>query len=1472
MDVHARRLRAVAAAAALAGAALAAMASPSVAAGPLAAGLKTDGSAQPLGIDDATPRLSWRIDGSARGLQQTSYEIVVATTAAKAAAGQGDVWDSGRVTSASLGAGYAGPPLASRTRYYWAVGTSTNTAATLAWSAAAWFETAYLSPSDWKGNWIAGPARPTAPLTAAQAAADDACCIQANTTLVAPAAAGDTNLKVASITGLASGQALTLDTGAAQETVTVGTVGTAPASATTLVVPAAAGDTTVNVASVTGYAAGAAITIEGESRTITAVGTAAGNATTLFAAAAAGDTNVKVASVNGFAVGQKLTVESELRTVTAVGTQGRNTTLAAAAAAAGATNVKVASVTGVTAGDAIAIDTGAARESATIATVGTAGATGTGLTLAAPLASAHNSGAAVSDPGTGITFTPALAQSHASGAAARGLGSGITFSPALAQGHASGAAVASLGTGVTVTPALAGAHAAGAAVVGPKPGDYCRDPRGGATAGTCQALRPAPMLRKAFDVSATSVHGAVVSARVYSSGLAYNDMTLNGAVPDNRRLDPGWTNYSDTDLYTTQDVTSLIRQSAASTTSNVIATQLGSGQFDEHSTNGDWHWETAEWRATPELIADLWITYADGTQQLVKSDGTWKVSTAGPNRYDNYYNGETFDARRQITGWDTPHFDASSWADANVVTGPAGTLRAQQTEPTRILASYPASTFTTSPGGDGPAPFNGDSYVPVAGVQVYNITQNRAGWATLSVSGCAAGTPIQVLYAEKLNANGTINNSGFTEAGQLQSDVYVCDGTGTADHPEVWTPEFSIKGFQYVQVSSPSNPSSQAGGTPQPLPAGVHATIMRVQQLGTDHAQVGTFGTSDPLLNTIDTMARTTVQNCDWGGITCDTPIYEKDPWTGDEQLSAPTESDYYDTQLEYMTDFQDMLDNAVAATGELTLLAPTDTQYGHVGQTFKSATNAGATPIWDAFWFVVPWESYQRYGDLRALAQTYPMMKKYLLNWIPQWTDKDGDSFHYTLTSGLGDWDPATGANGTAAEGTNVNIPTVISPSSTAYYAYLTKIAEASARALGNTADADQFEQVFQNIKADYNAKWWDASVGYYRENATQIFAQTNQALPLAFGLVPPDQVKPLEQKLVDDVMNTRHGHEEVGIAGARWILPVLSRAAHDGVAGAADAAYAVATQTTYPSYGYMASLGWTTIGEYWEASARSRDHHMFATIGQWFFEDLAGISPDGPGYQQIVFQPTIPSALEDAHATIQSSRGETSAHWFKVAGGGLEYDVTVPPDATGLVHVPGSDPSQIGEVGSGQSVAANAPGVSLVGVQDDAVVYRVGSGAYRFRVGPGAFAATTATGSASGTVPATLSLSLGTPAAFGAFTPGVAKDYLASTSATVISTAGDATLSVADPSPTATGHLVNGAFSLPQALQADATSPAGAGGAFAPVGAAGSPTTLLTYAAPVSNDAVTIGFKQPVAANDALRTGSYSKTLTFTLSTTQP
>jgi hypothetical protein len=178
---------------------------------------------------------------------------------------------------------------------------------------------------------------------------------------------------------------------------------------------------------------------------------------------------------------------------------------------------------------------------------------------------------------------------------------------------------------------------------------------------------------------------------------------------------------------------------------------------------------------------------------------------------------------------------------------------------------------------------------------------------------------------------------------------------------------------------------------------------------------------------------------------------------------------------------------------------------------------------------------------------------------------------------------------------------------------------------------------------------------------------------------------------------------------------------------------------------------------------------------------------------------------------------------------------------------------------------IAVTADNVPRTGLDTDEVKQRMTELAIEFF---SAKLARAAGGGVGGTVPATLALTLAAPASFGAFMPGVDRSYDASTTATVTSTAGDATLSVTDPSTNATGRLVNGAFAVGEPLQARANT-----AAFAPLNStANSPLALLAYTGPASNDAVTIGFRQHIAATQALRTGAYSKTLTFTLSTMTP
>jgi alpha-L-rhamnosidase len=956
--------------------------------------LETDAAAEPLGIDDRAPRMTWALASERRGVLQAGYRVLVATTPERLREGRADVWDSRDVRSADPWSTYAGPALRPRTRYYWAVRVTATSGLASAWSAPAWFETGLLGPTEWRGQWIAGPER-GGPLSVAEGAADD----------------------------------------------------------------------------------------------------------------------------------------SVVR----------------------------------------------AR------------------------------------------------------------------------------------------------------------GEFCRPPRwltSGFAArlvpnneGECRELRPAPMLRKAFTVSKP-----VARARIYTSGLAYNDLRVNGAPASDRVLDPGFTRYDKTVLYTTHDVTALVRQGE-----NVVATELGSGQFDDQARTWDWGWHLAEWRATPRLRLDLHVTYADGTEDVIASDASWKASVAGPTRYDNYYLGETYDARREIAGWDRPGFDAASWTAARVVSQPAGVVRAETNEPIRVVATREPGTRTE----------------PQRGVVVYDVGQTLTGWATLRVT-APAGTAVEIFYSEKRDSTGRLSIVGNDLVfGQLQTDYYVARGGGGA---ETWSPRFSYKGFRYVQLSGPNG---------APLPDGVTVALERVQQTRSGVPNTSTFASSSGTLNRIHRNTAWAIQS-NFAGVITDTPVYEKNAWTGDAQLTSGTASTLFDTERLYGKLFQDMLDDQ-SAQGEVTLLAPTNMHYGYAGKpAFKPADCCGATPAWDAFWFVIPWEAYQRYGDRRALERTLPAMQKYLDEWIPQWTARDGDGLAYTLTAGLGDWVPPEG------------VPTINRISSTAYYALMARITSDAARALGRGADAARYDTLFSRIRRDFNTAFLGAD-GVYRERPVpgapvpgapatggggppaprrpmRAYVHTAQILPLAFGLVPDSLRATVAARLADDILKNSGGNAYVGVLGARYVLPVLTATGHH------DAAFTVATQTDEPSWGYWTdSLGFTALGEHWYAGTRSQNHHMFGAIVQWLYEDLAGVRPLEPGYRRIAFRPQVPSAgLDSVAMTYESVRGPVASAWRRTPGGGLELDVTVPPNATGVVSVPAPSAAAVSE----------STGLRPSRTEAGRVVYEVGSGRYRFRV----------------------------------------------------------------------------------------------------------------------------------------------------------
>lgn len=233
---------------------------------------------------------------------------------------------------------------------------------------------------------------------------------------------------------------------------------------------------------------------------------------------------------------------------------------------------------------------------------------------------------------------------------------------------------------------------------------------------------PAPLYRKAFVLD-----GTVRQAALHVCGLGYFVARLNGQRVGDHVLDPAVSQYDKRVLYVTHDVTGLLRPGL-----NAVGMVLGNGWYNCH-TEGFWGLEKAPWRDYPKLILELEAELESGAIVRLISDGTWRVAE-GPVRFDGLRNGETYDARAEIPGWDLPGFDDQAWEKAIVVPGPGGQLEPQTAPPCRVTQTLtPVSVKKLA-----------------SGAAVYNLGQNMAGWAQLRVSG-PAGTEVVLRYAEKLN-------------------------------------------------------------------------------------------------------------------------------------------------------------------------------------------------------------------------------------------------------------------------------------------------------------------------------------------------------------------------------------------------------------------------------------------------------------------------------------------------------------------------------------------------------------------------------------------------------------------------------------------------------------------------------------------------------------------------------------------------
>ena len=751
------------------------------------------------------------------------------------------------------------------------------------------------------------------------------------------------------------------------------------------------------------------------------------------------------------------------------------------------------------------------------------------------------------------------------------------------------------------------------------------------------ASLPAPLLRKVFHVGA-----GLVRARLYVAAGGYADVSINGRHAGDAVLSPDFTDYDKRVLYTASDVTSLLRPDAG----NAIGMELGRGFFG--LTNPDvWHWERAPWHAEPRVRAVLRLTYADGHHDDVVTDDSWRLAD-GPTLLDDLYGGETYDARRASPGFDTAGFNDGAWHRASLVAAPKGRLVVQREQPIRVIETMSAVSVTQ----------------PRPGVFVYAFPRVIAGWATIAARG-AAGTTIVARYGEKLLPNGTVDardEHHYFEHG-FQTDRFTLAGNGV----ERWHARFSYKGFRYVQIEG-----WPGGGTPS-------RDAVTAQAVHTDAAVIGHFSSANPLLDWIHAAAVDTMLN-NLYGIPTDTPMYEKNGWTGDGMLGADMFLRNVDSG-ELLAKWEQDIEDTRTPDGAPLLIAP------------NPGWGTGRAPPWHAAYVLLPWSLYMHLGDRRVLATHAAGMAKYV-------------DMEYARSPGgiadtdLGDWvSPETDPGGE-------NAPEDRRVAATAYLYRMATTMAAVEHVLGDEAQASHFAGMEDRVRDSFNRTFLDAAAGIYRGVGDRGYRQTHNLLALAFDIAPHAQRARIAAGLAADV-RARGNHLDTGALGTKILLPVLT------VTGYPDVAWKAATQITFPSWGFWRANGATSLWEHWKLAARSRGHYFLGTIDDWLYGDVAGLRPLEPGWRKIDVHPAMTAWLDHAAADTLTPYGKTAVSWTH-RDGELRLEVEVPVGATAVVHVPVRDASAITE--SDQPVS-RAAGIRKVEACGDEICIEAGSGHYAFR-----------------------------------------------------------------------------------------------------------------------------------------------------------
>ncbi|WFA19541.1 alpha-L-rhamnosidase [Paenibacillus mucilaginosus] len=713
----------------------------------------------------------------------------------------------------------------------------------------------------------------------------------------------------------------------------------------------------------------------------------------------------------------------------------------------------------------------------------------------------------------------------------------------------------------------------------------------------------------------------VKSARVYVCGLGHYELRLNGRKVGDRVLEPGWTNYHRTCLYSVYDVTQYLQEGA-----NAAGVLLGNGFY--HVAGGRYTKYKGSF-GTPKCLVQLEAELSDGSRVTLASGEGWRTAP-GPLTFSCIYGGEDYDARLERPGWDRPGYaEDGGWTPALRAAAPAGKLKAQGSPPLLVRRVYHPAGYTH----------------PRPGVYVADLGQNFAGWVRIRVRG-AAGTRITLSPGELLKEDGTVSQ-------KWTGSPYRFHYTLRGDDEEIWSPRFSYYGFRYVQVEGA-------------VPAGVaefYSTLGDAGLLGLegcmidpDMERTGSFECSDDLLNrTHEIINMAILSNAK--SIFTDCPHREKLGWLEQVHLMGPSAAYNHDIERLLVKTMEDIRD-AQLPGGMVPTTAPEYVVFPEPWEVFRDSVS------WGAAYVLTGWNLLTLYGSRRLLEEHYGGMKAYV-DYVT------GRSKGYLVDYGLGDWYDV-GPNG---PGFTQNTPVALTE--TAMYYHMTEVFAGIAQLLGRGEDASFYRSLCGRIKKAFREAFFDGEACRYAEGS-----QTSYAMPLVLGLAAEEHEPALLAGLIE-VIRRQGLRTTAGDVGHRYVLLALMQSGHsDLVYGMARQSESpgYAYQLLHGATTLTEAWDGPTVGksqnhfmlghiEEWFYAGLAGIRYRFDPATEGFALDL---------------RPAFPEGLSYVRASHRLPCGTVRVGWEKSGSGQLTLEADVPVNCTAELRLPASSADAVTESGS--------------------------------------------------------------------------------------------------------------------------------------------------------------------------------------------